>query len=232
MNNNSIQVFNNPDFSVRTFTDEDGTIWFVAKDVAEALEYSRSDSNLFLNVPDIWKGTKRIRTPGGMQDMTCLTEQGLYFFLGRSDKPKALPYQMWIAGEVVPSLRATGSYSMQEKPRKPAVIVSQDKKPLPQTSAPIKAADKIYTKAFKAKNDKDFQTVLALDQAFIDTFGRSALEIAGLRIERTLVEVPTTFDERMEMPREAVTWSKWVNAYVLIREGQIISSSVDERKQY
>ena len=44
--------------------------------------------------------------------MLCLTEQGVYFFLGRSDKPKALPYQMWIAGDVVPSIHATGSYSV------------------------------------------------------------------------------------------------------------------------
>ena len=238
MNNNSIQVFNNPDFSVRTFTDEEGIIWFVAKDVAEALEYSASSinnniSNLFANVPDIWKGNKRINTPGGMQSMACLTEQGLYFFLGRSDKPKALPYQMWIAGEVVPSLRATGSYSMQEKKHAPAVQAEHKKPALPQTSAPVKAADKIYTKAFKAKTDKDFQAVLALDQAFIDTFGRSALEIAGLRIEYRLVEVPTTFDERMRMPKEAVdVWTKWVNAYVLVRDDQIISSSADERKQY
>ena len=68
-----------------------------------------------LNVPDLWKGTKRIRMnlkDGREQgrEMLCLSEQGLYFFLGRSDKPKALLYQMWIAGEVVPSIRRTGSY--------------------------------------------------------------------------------------------------------------------------
>ena len=50
-------------------------------------------------------------TPGGEQEMLCLTEEGLYFFLGRSDKPRALPYQMWIAGDVAPSIRQTGSYN-------------------------------------------------------------------------------------------------------------------------
>ena len=44
--------------------------------------------------------------------MLCLTENGVYFFLGRSDKEKALPYQMWIAEDVVPSIRKTGSYSV------------------------------------------------------------------------------------------------------------------------
>lgn len=53
---------------------------------------------------------KRIFTLGGSQDILCLSEQGLYFFLGRSDKKAALPYQMWLAGDVVPSIRKTGGY--------------------------------------------------------------------------------------------------------------------------
>jgi hypothetical protein len=46
------------------------------------------------------------------QNMLCISEQGLYFFLGRSDKPKALPFQKWLAGEVLPSLRKTGTYTV------------------------------------------------------------------------------------------------------------------------
>lgn len=42
--------------------------------------------------------------------MLTLTEHGLYFFLGRSDKPAALPFQKWLAGEVLPSIRKTGAY--------------------------------------------------------------------------------------------------------------------------
>ena len=115
---NQLQVFSNESFSVRTTRDEDGTVWFVAKDIAQAIEYSEATisnniSNLFKSVPEQWKGNKRIITVNrGMQDMLCLTEQGVYFFLGRSDKPKALPYQMWIAGDVVPSIMHTGSYSV------------------------------------------------------------------------------------------------------------------------
>ena len=112
---NSLQIFSKDNFSVRTIRDEDGKIWFVARDVAEALEYNLDGgmSRIFGNIPEQWKGGKRIATPGGEQEMLCLTEQGLYFFLGRSDKPKALPYQMWIAGEVVPSIRETGNYSVR-----------------------------------------------------------------------------------------------------------------------
>lgn len=40
-------------------------------------------------------------------------EPGLYWFLGRSDKPKALPFQKWIYGEVLPSIRKTGGYDLR-----------------------------------------------------------------------------------------------------------------------
>ena len=109
----SLQVFSNNEFTVRTTRDANGTVWFVGKDIAEALEYSLDGGmgRIFGNVPECWKGGKRIATvERGMQEMLCLTEQGIYFFLGRSDKPKALPYQMWIAGDVVPSIMHTGSY--------------------------------------------------------------------------------------------------------------------------
>lgn len=46
-----------------------------------------------------------------MRNLWCLSKQGLYFFLGRSDKKAALPYQMWLASEVVPSIRKHGAYA-------------------------------------------------------------------------------------------------------------------------
>ena len=101
-----------------------GEYWFVAKDVAEALGYAKvsvasSLNKLLKNIPAEWKGKKRILTPGGDQELLTISEQGLYFFLGRSDKPAALPFQKWYAGEVLPQIRKTGSYSTKEQ--KPAV---------------------------------------------------------------------------------------------------------------
>jgi len=46
--------------------------------------------------------------------MLCLSEPGLYFFLGRSDKEAALPFQKWVAGEVIPSIRKTGYYAVPQ----------------------------------------------------------------------------------------------------------------------
>ena len=165
---NSLQVFSNSNFSVRTIN-EDGKIWFVAKDVAEALEYPdntlKQVNNLCGNVPEEWKGHKRIMTPGGEQEMLCLTEEGLYFFLGRSDKPKALPYQVWIAGDVVPSIRATGSYSLNKE--QPAL-----------SAGVIECARIIFESAGLEGN----QMTLALDKIYQRHMGYSALQNSDIEL--------------------------------------------------
>lgn len=91
----------------------DGEPWFAAKDIIRALDYSKASApaKLVDSVPVQWKGVNPIHTPGGSQKILMLSEQGLYFFLGRSDKPKALPFQMWLAGEVLPAIRKHGSYA-------------------------------------------------------------------------------------------------------------------------
>lgn len=91
----------------------EGEPWFAVKDIIRALDYSKASApaKLVDAVPVQWKGVNPIHTPGGSQKLLMLSEQGLYFFLGRSDKPKALPFQMWLAGEVLPAIRKQGSYT-------------------------------------------------------------------------------------------------------------------------
>lgn len=115
-----IKIFEREEFGTVRVVDVNGEPWFVAKDVAQALGYASTNmTTVFQAVPEEWKGSNPIATPGGMQDMLIISEQGLYFFLGRSDKPKALPYQMWVAGDVVPTIRKTGGYGQWNLPRVP-----------------------------------------------------------------------------------------------------------------
>ncbi len=124
---NELQVFEYNENQIRTFVDDKCNPWLVAKDVCGVLGYAMSSSiaQLITNVPMEWKGIKPIDTPGGEQEMLCLSEQGLYFFLARSDKPSALPFQKWIAGDVIPSIRRTGSYSREISRKELAMLVIQ-----------------------------------------------------------------------------------------------------------
>lgn len=101
---------------VRVVLDDAGEPWFVAKDIALALGYQWSGIRTIQHVPEEWRGVESVSTPSAAQEMHILSEQGLYFFLGRSDKPKALPFQKWLAGDVLPSLRKTGGYALPSHP--------------------------------------------------------------------------------------------------------------------
>lgn len=109
--NNAVIPFRFADQATVRTLNVKGEMWCVARDVVEAVDSIWSTRSI-AHVPDQWKGMHRIHTPGGAQEMAILSEQGVYFYLSRSDKPKALPIQMWISGEVLPSIRSTGSYSL------------------------------------------------------------------------------------------------------------------------
>ncbi len=121
---NDLKIFEKAEFgSVRVIM-KDGEPWFVARDVAEALGSTWSGSRI-AHVPDEWKGVTSVVTPGGTQEVATLSEPGVYFFLGRSDKPAALPYQKWIAGDVAPSIRRTGGYLIDKPDDTPEVIMAR-----------------------------------------------------------------------------------------------------------
>lgn len=106
-----ISEFGFENHPVRVITGDDGEPRWIARDVAEALGYTW-DGHRIQHVPEEWRGLVSVTTLSGTQEMASLTEQGLYFFLGRSDKAGALPFQRWIAGKVLPSIRKTGGYSI------------------------------------------------------------------------------------------------------------------------
>lgn len=116
---NELKIFENAAFGAVRVVMKDGEPWVVARDVAQALGYSESSletaGKLFGHVPAEWLDRKQIpvRSERGVEqlrEVLIISEQGLYFFLGRSDKPAALPYQKWIAGDVMPAIRRHGAY--------------------------------------------------------------------------------------------------------------------------
>ncbi len=101
--------------NVRTLVKEDGSVWFVAKDVAEVLGIQRVDDIKTKEVlDDDEKGSEKIRTPGGSQTMVTISESGLYTLVVRSNKPSARRFRKWVTSEVIPSIRRTGIYSAKK----------------------------------------------------------------------------------------------------------------------
>lgn len=86
----------------------DGEAWFVSADVLSILELSRSSIAL---LDDDERGVHSMDTPSGPQDMSVISEAGLFSLILRSRKPEAKKFKRWITHDVLPKIRQTGSYS-------------------------------------------------------------------------------------------------------------------------
>lgn len=90
-----------------------GQPWFVAADVTFVLGYSNGRDAVAKHVREHQKGMSRIATPSGDQMMTVISEGGLYRLMLRANTALADEFQDWVTDEVLPAVRATGSYSVQ-----------------------------------------------------------------------------------------------------------------------
>lgn len=91
----------------------DGEPWFVAKDVAELLGYSNPQKA----VRDHCKASQAV----GVNDSFTLDpqtilipERDVYRLIMRSKMPQAEAFEEWVVGEVLPSIRKTGSYESRQ----------------------------------------------------------------------------------------------------------------------
>ena len=55
--------------------------------------------------------------------MKFINESGLYTLIARSNKPEARKFQRWVTSEVLPSIRKTGSYSVQQQQLTPSYMI-------------------------------------------------------------------------------------------------------------
>lgn len=95
--------------------ERDGEPWFVAKDVCAILGLSNVSKSL-LSLNDKFKTTLTLSYSGSNYKTNALVvnEAGLYKLIFKSRKTEAERFSDWVAGEVLPSIRKTGSYSLEK----------------------------------------------------------------------------------------------------------------------
>jgi prophage antirepressor-like protein len=94
---------------VRVIQDEDGNPEWVAKDVCHILDMDVTQTR---RLDDDEKGLREIQTPGGPQNLVTVNEPGLYTLIIRSNKPEAKKFRKWITSEVLPAIRKSGKYEI------------------------------------------------------------------------------------------------------------------------
>jgi len=117
---NDIQIFSNPDFGeIRTVV-IDGEPWFVGKDVATALGYTKAPNMLKLVDDD----DKRNISSSDLEQqvykqsytISLVNESGLYAAIFGSKQENAKKFKKWVTSEVLPTIRKTGQYGQQKIP--------------------------------------------------------------------------------------------------------------------
>lgn len=109
-----IKIFEREEFGMVRVVDVNGEPWFVAKDVCECLELTNTAQTISY-LDDDEKGITTNDTPGGKQEMSIISEAGLYSLILRSRKPEAKAFKRWVTHDILPSIRKTGGYSMAPK---------------------------------------------------------------------------------------------------------------------
>ena len=104
--------------------DVNGEEMFIGKDIAEMLGYADTSATVSKRVNEAYKNkvyVKTIENIGNcqngnpekiryMNNITLISEFGLYQLVTGSKMPKAIDFQKWIYEEVLPSLRKHGAY--------------------------------------------------------------------------------------------------------------------------
>jgi prophage antirepressor-like protein len=134
---NSVIPFSFNSNEVRTIVKDDA-VWFVASDIAKALNF-REAEKMTRMLDDDEKDTHIMGSLGGEQQTTIINESGLYHALIKSRKPEAKPFRKWVTGEVLPTIRKTGSYTAPERKTKQVLIGGQTEDQCDAIKALVKA---------------------------------------------------------------------------------------------
>jgi prophage antirepressor-like protein len=120
---------------------------FRASDVGVVLDIS----NIRTSIVDFDESEKRaVHTTDGtgrLQDITFLTEKGLYKVLFRSRKPIAQKFQNWVC-DVIKEIRVTGIYNMQKE-------IDKKQEELEQTKGEMASLEDTKKKEYETKLEKE-----------------------------------------------------------------------------
>ncbi|MFZ7222678.1 BRO family protein [Avibacterium avium] len=114
---NQIQfnTFNFHSNDVRVITDPTGEFWFCGTDVCTILGYINAPDALKKHCKQTGIAKRYISYPSGRKEAIFINEPNLYRLIIKSRKPEAEPFEAWVFEEVLPQIRKTGKYSLEQQ---------------------------------------------------------------------------------------------------------------------
>lgn len=118
---NEVSIFNfNDSFPVRTVT-IDAEIWFVGKDICQALGYTNSSKAINDHCRGVTKCYPILDSLKRKQEVRILSEADVMRLICGSNLPSAVKFERWVFEDVLPSIRKTGKYAVPVQPELPLV---------------------------------------------------------------------------------------------------------------
>lgn len=117
-----IQIFQNKEFGGIRTVKINGIIYFVGVDVCRALEYRRPNDAIRQHIDNEDTVKHRISdNQGFIHETLVVNESGMYALIFGSKLPAAKAFKRWVTSEILPALRNTGSYSLEEPKSQPLI---------------------------------------------------------------------------------------------------------------
>ena len=112
---NDLQVFTNERLGKVRVMQVNGEPYFVGKDIAKALGYSKPENAIATHVHDDDKTSTLIQGSGSnyKSKAILINESGMYALIFGSKLEQAKEFKHWVTSEVLPSIRKTGGYNSQ-----------------------------------------------------------------------------------------------------------------------
>lgn len=126
---NGLMVFSSKEFGEIRTIEINNEPWFVGKDVAAALGYAKERNAIAAHVLEEDKKDAPVQgAPGGTQQMTIINESGLYALIFGSKLESAKRFKHWVTSEVLPAIRKTGAYEIENISTEMKAILMHDQK--------------------------------------------------------------------------------------------------------
>ncbi len=112
MSNPGIRTENWLGNEIRFIEKTPGDWWAVAADIAKALNYSQV-ANMLRKLKPHQKGLRLMNTLGGEQEVSIISETGIYRVIMRSRRPEAEEFEEWVYNIIKTLRKSTGLEGFQ-----------------------------------------------------------------------------------------------------------------------
>lgn len=108
-------VFNFNSSQVRVIVDPNQEPWFCGSDVCSILGYVNAPDAMKKHCKEAGIAKRYISHSSGRKEAIFINEPNLYRLIIKSRKPEAEKFEAWVFEEVLPQIRKTGKYQVQQQ---------------------------------------------------------------------------------------------------------------------